>query len=122
MTWHVDWLLSIKTKTFSNYTFHRQILTYMKTKNNLFSSQEGYLIAGLVSIMGIALLPLILGIPLSFAFAVSYWATVIILAIALAALILVQQTREIKKSEGQIKLFENAVKNMKKTKEADIEA
>ena len=92
----------------------------MKTRNKLFSSQEGYLVAGLVSIMGIALLPLILGIPLSFGFAVSYWATVIMLAIALSTLILIQQNKEIKKSEKQIRMFENTVKKMK-TK-AEIEA
>lgn len=76
--------------------------------------------AGLVSIMGIALLPLILGIPLSFGFAVSYWATVIVLAIALAALVLVNQTKAIKKSEGQIRMFEEAVKNMKKKTEVEV--
>jgi membrane protein insertase Oxa1/YidC/SpoIIIJ len=94
----------------------------MKTKNKLFSSQEGYLIIGLVSIMGIALLPLILGIPLSFGFAVSYWATVIALAIGLAALILVQQTKEIKKSEKQIRILENTVKGIKKKAEIEVEA
>lgn len=92
----------------------------MKSKNALFSSQEAYLMAGLVSIMGIALLPLILGIPLSFGFAVSYWATVIVLAIALAALVLVNQTKAIKKSEGQIRMFEEAVKNMKKKTEVEV--
>ncbi|MCU0393125.1 MAG: hypothetical protein MUE81_18595 [Thermoflexibacter sp.] len=87
----------------------------MKPKFQLLSSHESYLLGGLSAIIGIALLPLILGFSLSFEFAISYWTVVIIVAIIMASLILLRQSREIKKSETQIKMYEEMVNNIKKT-------
>lgn len=89
----------------------------MKNRTNFLSSNESYLLGGLATIIGIALLPLVLGVPLSFEFAIAYWLIVIVLAVTFATLILLRQGREIKKSENQIRMYEEVAKNMKKKTE-----
>ncbi|TAH19353.1 MAG: hypothetical protein EAZ08_09290 [Cytophagales bacterium] len=92
----------------------------MKNKINFLSAHESYLLGGLAAIIGIALLPLLLGVSLSFEFAIVYWVTVIIFTIILASFILFRQSKEIKKSEDQIRMYEDIVKKMKRKKEQAI--
>ncbi len=92
----------------------------MKNKLNFLSSHEFYLLGGLSAIIGVALLPLVLGMPLSFEFAISYWVVVIILAVLLASIILFRQGKEIKKSENQILMYEDIIKKMKKKSEKAV--
>lgn len=89
----------------------------MKNKLNFLSSRDSYLLGGLSAIIGVALLPLVLGVPLSFEFAISYWVIVIVLSIVFASTILFRQNKEIKKSENQIRMYEDVVKNIKKKNE-----
>ncbi len=88
----------------------------MKTKLTFLTKHESYLLGGLSAIILVALFPLLIGLPLSFEFAITYWTVAIVLATVFAVLVLMRQGREIKKSENQIRVYEEMVRNLKNTK------
>jgi hypothetical protein len=86
----------------------------MKSKFNFLSVHEIYLLSGLSIVIVIALLPLVLDFSLSFEFAISYWAIVIVLAVVFASFILFRQNKEMRSSEKQIRTYSKMIKSLKK--------
>lgn len=90
----------------------------MKSKLNFLSIHEIYLLSGLSIVIVIALLPLVLDFSLSWEFAVSYWAMVIVLATVFASFILFRQNKEMRSSKKQAKIYGKMIKNLNKHRNA----